>query len=162
MASVNRVTLVGSLGADPAICRSANGDGVASVFVATTDTWDDKSGNKQETTEWHRVTFFGHLAEIVGQYLQKGSAIYVEGRLKTNHWQDRTGNDRYSTEIIADQMQMLGGQVQSQTRRTTPAQIAKIEAKQPLPADPVGLGVSMPDSDLEFVCCAFNWHSKAY
>ena len=109
MASVNKVILVGNLGQDPEVKYMPSGDAIANISVATTDKWKDKNGEKQEKTEWHRVSFFGKLAEIVGEYLKKGSSIYLEGRLQTRKWQDKDGNDRYTTEIVADKMQMLGG-----------------------------------------------------
>jgi single-strand DNA-binding protein len=109
MASVNKVILVGNLGADPEIRYLPNGDAVANVSLATSDQWTDKnSGEKREATEWHRVVFFRRLAEIVGQYLKKGSSIYVEGRIRTRKWQDKEGLTRYSTEIEATEMKMLG------------------------------------------------------
>jgi single-strand DNA-binding protein len=110
MASVNKVILVGNLGRDPEMRAFPNGDQVANVTLATTDKWKDKqSGEPREHTEWHRLVFNGRLAEIAGQYLRKGSQIYVEGSIRTRKWQDQqTGQDRYSTEIRVDQMQMLG------------------------------------------------------
>ncbi len=106
---VNKVILVGNLGNDPDMRYTAGGAAVANISLATTDSWRDKeSGEKQERTEWHRVVFFGRLAEIVGEYLRKGSQIYVEGRLQTRKWQDKEGTDRYTTEIVANDMQMLG------------------------------------------------------
>ena len=110
MASVNKVIIVGNLGRDPEMRSFPSGDQVANVTVATTDKWKDKqSSEMKEATEWHRVVFNGRLAEIVGQYLRKGSQVYVEGQLRTRKWADKDGADRYSTEIRADQMQMLGG-----------------------------------------------------
>jgi single-strand DNA-binding protein len=109
MASVNKVILIGNLGRDPEVRYMPDGQAIANVSVATTDTWKDKAGEKQERTEWHRVAFFGKLAEIVGEYLKKGNPIYVEGRLQTRKWQDKEGQERYTTEIVADRMQMLGG-----------------------------------------------------
>ncbi|KVS70145.1 single-stranded DNA-binding protein [Burkholderia cepacia] len=110
MASVNKVILVGNLGADPEVRYLPSGDAVANVRLATTDRYKDKaSGDFKEMTEWHRISFFGRLAEIVSEYLKKGSPIYVEGRIRTRKWQGQDGQDRYSTEIVADQMQMLGG-----------------------------------------------------
>ena len=110
MASVNKVILVGNLGADPEIRYLPSGDAIANIRLATTDRYKDKaSGEFKEATEWHRVAFFGRLAEIVGEYLKKGSSVYIEGRLRTRKWQGQDGQDRYSTEIVADQMQMLGG-----------------------------------------------------
>ncbi|HEY9193273.1 MAG TPA: single-stranded DNA-binding protein [Methyloversatilis sp.] len=109
MASVNKVILVGNLGKDPETRYAPNGDAICNITVATTDSWKDKAtGEKKEQTEWHRVVFFNRLAEIAGQYLRKGSAVYVEGSLRTRKWQDKEGQDRYTTEIRADQMQMLG------------------------------------------------------
>ena len=110
MASVNKVIIVGNLGRDPEIRTFPSGDQVANVTIATTDRWRDKnSGENKEATEWHRVVFNGRLAEIVGQYLRKGSQVYVEGSLRTRKWTDQaTGQERYATEIRADSMQMLG------------------------------------------------------
>jgi single-strand DNA-binding protein len=109
MASVNKVILVGNLGKDPEVRYAPSGDAFANVTIATTRTWKDKnSGEKKEETEWHRIIFNGRLAEIAGEYLKKGRSIYVEGRLRTRKWQDKDGTDKYTTEIVADQMQMLG------------------------------------------------------
>ena len=108
MASVNKVILVGNLGRDPETRYTTSGDAVTNIRVATTDTWKDKNGEKQERTEWHTVVFFGRQAEIAGEYLKKGRQVYVEGRLQTRKWQDKEGQDRYTTEIVADRMQMLG------------------------------------------------------
>ena len=108
MASVNKVILIGNLGRDPETRYMPDGGAITNISVATTDTWKDKQGEKQERTEWHRVAFFGRLAEIAGEYLKKGSQVYVEGRLQTRKWQDKDGNDKYTTEIVADRMQMLG------------------------------------------------------
>ena len=107
---LNKVMLIGNLGADPEIRYTAGGAAVANVRLATADSWRDKdSGETQERTEWHRVVFFGRLAEIVEQYVKKGSQIYIEGRLQTRKWQDKEGNEKFSTEIVASEMQMLGG-----------------------------------------------------
>lgn len=109
MASVNKVILVGNLGADPDTRYMPNGDQVATIRLATTESWKDKnSGEKRELTEWHRVVFYRRLAEIVGQYLKKGSQIYIEGRIRTRKWTDKEGQDRYTTEIEATELQMLG------------------------------------------------------
>lgn len=106
---VNKVILVGNLGKDPEVRYSPNGQAVANCTIATSESWKDKtSGEKQERTEWHRVVFFGRLAEIAGEYLKKGAQIYVEGRLQTRKWQDKEGKERYTTEIVANEMQMLG------------------------------------------------------
>ena len=110
MASVNKVILVGNLGADPDVRYMASGEAVANVRLATTDSFKDKnSGEKREVTEWHRVVFYRGLADIVGKYLKKGSSVYVEGRIKTRKWNDKDGQERYTTEIEATEMQMLGG-----------------------------------------------------
>jgi single-strand DNA-binding protein len=109
MASVNKVIIVGNLGKDPETRYMPSGDAQTSCSVATTDKWKDKaSGEQKEATEWHRIAFFGKLAEIAGQYLKKGSQVYIEGKLKTRKWTDKDGIEKYSTEIIADSMQMLG------------------------------------------------------
>lgn len=110
MASINKVILVGNLGADPETRYTASGDAVCNIRIATTDSWKDKqSGEKREATEWHRVVFYRRLAEIAGQYLKKGSQVYIEGRIKTRKWQNKEGQDQYTTEIEATEMQMLGG-----------------------------------------------------
>ena len=109
MASVNKVILVGNLGRDPETRYMPDGGAITNISIATTSTWKDKSGEKQEATEWHRISFFGKLAEIAGEYLKKGSQVYVEGKLRTRKWQDKDGQDKYTTEVIADAMQMLGG-----------------------------------------------------
>ena len=110
MASINKAIIVGHLGRDPEMRSFPNGDQVANVTIATTDKWKDKqTGEPREQTEWHRVVFNGRLAEIVGQYLRKGALVYVEGSIKTRKWTDQQGVERYSTEIRADSMQMLGG-----------------------------------------------------
>ena len=109
MASVNKVILVGNLGRDPETRYSTSGAAICNITVATSRQWKDKaSGEKKEETEWHRVVFYDRLAEIAGEYLKKGRPVYVEGRLKTRKWQDKEGQDRYTTEIIAEEMQLLG------------------------------------------------------
>jgi single-strand DNA-binding protein len=108
MASVNKVIIIGNLGRDPETRYMPDGGAITNVSVATTEQWKDKNGEKQEKTEWHRVAFFGKLAEIAGEYLKKGSQVYVEGRLQTRKWQDKDGADKYTTEIVANAMQMLG------------------------------------------------------
>lgn len=110
MASVNKVIIVGNLGRDPETRYMPSGDAMTTIAVATTDSWKDKAtGEKKEQTEWHRITFFGKLAEIAGQYLKKGSAVYVEGSLRTRKYTDKDGVEKYATDIRADSMQMLGG-----------------------------------------------------
>ncbi len=106
---LNKVTLIGRLGSDPEVRYMPTGGAVTNVSLATTRRWKDRStGDRREETEWHRIVFFNRLAEVAGEYLKKGSQVYVEGRIQTNKWQDKEGHDRYTTEIIADQMQMLG------------------------------------------------------
>lgn len=136
MASVNKVILVGNLGRDPETRYMPEGGAVTNIAIATTDTWKDKtSGEKKEATEWHRVVFFNRLAEIAGEYLKKGSSVYVEGRLRTRKWQDKEGHDKYTTEILADSLQMLGGKPQGggdrQEQRSTrpPAESKKPAGK---------------------------------
>ena len=105
---VNKVILIGNLGKDPEVCYMPNGNAVANITLATSESWKDKtSGEQQEKTEWHRIVMFRRLGEIAGEYLKKGSKVYIEGKLQTRKWQDNSGNDRYTTEIVADQMQML-------------------------------------------------------
>lgn len=110
---VNKVILVGNLGNDPEFRNMPNGTPVANLSLATSESWKDQNGQVQERTEWHRLTMYRRLAEIAGQYLKKGSQIYVEGKLQTRKWQDQQGNDHYTTEVIVDQMQMLGGNGQA-------------------------------------------------
>jgi single-strand DNA-binding protein len=106
---INKVILVGNLGADPETRYTASGAAITSIRIATSESWKDKqTGEPQERTEWHSITFFGRLAEIAGEYLRKGTQVYVEGRLQTDKWQDKDGNDRYTTKVIANEMQMLG------------------------------------------------------
>ena len=123
MASVNKVILVGNLGADPENRFAPSGDAICNISVATTESWKDKqTGEKKEATEWHRVGFFGKLAEIAGQYLRKGSQVYIEGSLRTRKWQDKNGQDRYTTEIRGDVMKMLGGKPEGQQQPAAPRQ----------------------------------------
>jgi len=133
MASVNKVILVGNLGKDPETRYLPNGDAVTNITLATSESWKDKtSGEKQEKTEWHRVTFYRRLAEIAGEYLKKGSQVYVEGRLETRKWQDKEGKDRYTTEIIASEMKMLGsrsGQGDAGSREAPPGQESAREGR---------------------------------
>jgi len=108
MASVNKVILIGNLGKDPETRYMSSGDAVTNISLATTEVWKDRNGEKQEKTEWHRVTFYRKLAEIAGEYLKKGRSVYVEGKLETRKWTDKNGMERYTTEIIATDMKMLG------------------------------------------------------
>lgn len=126
MASVNRVTLIGNLGADPETRYMPNGDAVANIRLATTESWKDKaSGEKREITEWHRVVLYRKLGEIAGQYLKKGSTVYIEGRIRTRKWQDKEGQDRYTTEIEANEMQMLGGKQSGESAPSQPQRNAQ-------------------------------------
>ena len=138
MASVNKVILVGNLGADPETKYLPSGDAVTNIRLATTDRWKDKaSGEMKDATEGPRIAFFGRLAEIAGEYLKKGSQVYVEGRIRTRKWQDKEGQDRYSTEIVADAMQMLGSRSGAGEARAEsfggakPAEKAAATAKKP-------------------------------
>jgi single-strand DNA-binding protein len=108
MASVNKVILIGNLGRDPETRYTTGGDAVTNLRIATTDTWKDKSGEKQEKTEWHTVVLFGRQAEIAGEYLKKGRPVYIEGRLQTRKWTDKEGVEKYSTEVVGDRLQLLG------------------------------------------------------
>lgn len=113
MASVNKVILIGNLGKDPEVRYAASGAAICSITLATSRRWRDKNTNEwNEETEWHRVSLFNRLAEVAGEYLKKGSSVYIEGRLQTRKWQDKDGQDRYTTEIVADAMQMLGARVE--------------------------------------------------
>ncbi len=147
MAGVNKVILVGNLGNDPETRYTADGKAISNITVATSETWKDKtSGEKKEKTEWHRVAFFGRLAEIVGQYLRKGAKVYVEGKLETKKWQAKDGSDRYTTSIIANELQMLdsrGDKPQSN------ASTAQPQSNTPPPSVPQG-GVEDFDDDIPF------------
>lgn len=143
MASLNKVQLIGNLGRDPEVRYTPSGSAVCNITIATTRSWKDKtSGDKQEETEWHRVVFYDKLAEIAGQYLAKGKPVYVEGRLKTRKWTDKDGQDKYTTEIIAEQMQMLGSKDDAPSR--APA------ASRQAPAAKTGTGFDSMDDDIPF------------
>ncbi len=132
---VNKAILIGNLGADPDTRYMPSGSAVTNCRIATTEAWKDReTGDQQERTEWHNIVFFGRLAEIAGEYLRKGSQVYIEGRLRTRKWQDREGNDRWTTEINADQMQMLGGRPGAGAPAATPS--SRSEAPAPAPAAP--------------------------
>ena len=132
MASVNKVIIVGNLGADPETRYMPSGEAVTNIRVATTERWKDKqSGEMKEATEWHRISFFGRLAEVAGEYLKKGSQVYVEGSLRTRKWQDKEGQDRYSTEIRADEMKMLGRREGGGDPRSQPADAKPAESRAP-------------------------------
>jgi single-strand DNA-binding protein len=153
---VNKVILVGNLGRDPEVRYSPNGQAVANVTIATSESWKDKNtGEKQERTEWHRIVFWGKLAEIAGEYLKKGSQIYVEGRLQTRKWTDKEGHEKYTTEVVANEMQMLGsrqgqGAPPSEFSQDEPAAAAPAGAsKAPSPAK-AGAGGGDFDDDIPF------------
>lgn len=135
MASVNKAIIVGTLGRDPEIRYMPNGDAACNLSVATSESWKDKNGEKQERTEWHRISMFGKLAEIAGQYLAKGSSVYLEGKLQTRKWTDKDGVDKYITEIIADRMQMLGGKEQRQGQQQEQRKESQPIRQQRPPAD---------------------------
>lgn len=121
MRGVNKVILIGNLGKDPEVRYTESGQAIANITLATSETWKDKNtGNQKEQTEWHRVVFFRRLAEIAGEYLKKGSKVYIEGKLQTRKWQDKDGQDRYTTEIVANEMQMLGSVSNSPRNETQP------------------------------------------
>ena len=140
MASVNKAILIGNLGKDPEMRYLPSGEAVANLSIATTEKYKDRNGDPQEATEWHRVSFFGRMAEVCGQYLKKGSQVYVEGSIRTRKWQDQNGQDRYSTEIRGDRMQMLGGRSGPQTHDDPP---------QDKPATPAPSGTDF-DDDIPF------------
>lgn len=168
MASINKCIIVGNLGKDPEMKSFPNGDQIANITVATTDKWKDKqTGEMKEATEWHRIVFNGRLAEVVGQYLRKGSQVYVEGSLRTRKWTDKDGNDKYTTEIRADQMQMLGSRPTggggnrdgdaferdySAPRTAAASRTAPVNRAAPLP---VAAGFSDHDDDIPFVDGSF-------
>lgn len=148
---INKVILVGNLGKDPEIRYTASGAAIANITIATTESWRDKqSGEKQEKTEWHRVVFFSRLAEIVGEYLKKGSQVYVEGRLQTRKWQDKSGQDRYTTEIVANEMQMLGSRGGDVGGQSAQNQGFRKPVEQAAPSQPPKAEEDFPDDDIPF------------
>ncbi len=129
---VNKAIIIGTLGQDPEVKYTAGGSAVVNIGVATNETWKDKqTGEAQERTEWHRIVMFGKLAEIAAQYLKKGSQAYFEGRIQTRKWQDKSGQDRYTTEIVANEMPMLGGKSSTSTVPFDPPEKESDQAKQP-------------------------------
>lgn len=155
---VNKAIILGNLGNDPELRSLPNGGSVANLSIATSEEWKDKQGQKQEKVEWHRVTVFGKLADIVGQYLKKGSKVYIEGKIQTRKWQDQQGQDKYTTEIVVDgfsgQLQMLGdsgsqGQQAPQQRPQNPARQAQ-QAAQPQQAPSGGYDSFDDSSDIPF------------
>jgi single-strand DNA-binding protein len=150
MASVNKVILVGNLGRDPETRYMPDGAAITNVSVATSFQWNDKaSGEKKEETEWHRIVFRGKLAEIAGEYLKKGSQVYVEGRLRTRKWQDKDGQDRYTTEVVAERMQMLGSRAGAGEPRAEPAMESKAAEPKAAAKKPAGKFDDMED-DIPF------------
>ena len=155
MASINKVILIGNLGKDPEVRYMPSGGAVANVTIATNEVWKDKqTGEQQERTEWHNIVFYGRLAEIAGEYLRKGRQVYVEGRLQTRKWQDKNGQDRYTTEIIASDMKMLGsregggGSAAFESREARPPQRPAEPVPGPVPAAPAP--AAAPGVDNEF------------
>ncbi|MCL4747180.1 MAG: single-stranded DNA-binding protein [Burkholderiaceae bacterium] len=158
MASVNKVVLIGNLGRDPETRYAPSGGAICNISLATTRAWNDRaSGEKREETEWHRVVFFDRLAEIAGEYLRKGRSVYVEGRLQTRKWQDKDGHDRYTTEIVATDMQMLGsreggsggddvGHSQAPAAAGAPSSRPQAAARKPAPS----AGPEILDDDIPF------------
>lgn len=148
---VNKAIIIGTLGQDPEIRYTANNDPIANISVATNESWKDKQGNPQEKTEWHRIVVFGKLAGICGEYLKKGSQVYFEGKLQTRKWQDQSGVDRYSTEIVVDgfsgQMQMLGGKSDNQQQS---GGFNQPQQQPPQKQQPQGQGQPDFDSDIPF------------
>jgi single-strand DNA-binding protein len=154
MASVNKVTILGNLGRDPEMRSFPNGDQIANVTIATTDKWKDKqTGEAKEATEWHRVAFGGRLAEIVGQYLRKGSQVYVEGSLRTRKWTDKDGVEKYSTEIRADQMQMIDRKPDGQPQQRQEASRQAPAKAAPRPSS----GFDDMDDDIPFVSSCMSY-----
>ena len=151
---INKVILIGNLGNDPDVRYTSGGSPIANISLATSESWRDKeTGDQQERTEWHRIVFFGRLAEIVSEYLRKGSKVYVEGRLQTRKWQDRDGNDRYTTEIVANEMQMLdsrggaGEEFAGPSRQSRKQTVADAPARQ---ENNPGNGGEFVDDDIPF------------
>ena len=144
MSGVNKVILVGNLGANPEMRFTQGGQAVANLRLATSERWTDRNGQKQETTEWHRVVVFGKQAEIVGQYLTKGRQVYIEGRIQTRQWQDQQGQKRFTTEVVAQRVQMLGGR---------PGERPVEDMGATVPADDPGMPADFgggPDDDIPF------------
>ncbi len=147
---VNKVILVGNLGKDPEVRYMPNGNAVANITLATSESWKDKqTGEQQEKTEWHRVVMFRRLGEIAGEYLKKGSQVYIEGKLQTRKWQDNSGNDRYTTEIVANEMQMLGGRGGGSAGFSADSAPSSKAAPAPAPA-PAAAGADDFDDDIPF------------
>ena len=154
MASVNKVILIGNLGKDPETRYLPSGDAVTNFSIATSEKWKSKSGEQQEHTEWHRISMFGKVAEIAGEYLKKGSPVYVEGRIRTRKWQDKEGQDKYTTEIVADRMQLLGsrggGSGGSEPMKREPAAAEAGGGGKPQQAKKGGGAFDQMDDDIPF------------
>jgi single-strand DNA-binding protein len=142
MASINKVILIGNLGKDPDLRFMPNGDAVCNFSIATTEGWKDKNGQKQEKTEWHNIVIYRKLAEVAGEYLKKGRPVYLEGRLQTRKWQDKEGQDRYTTEVVCDTMQMLG----TKDNSDGVAEQEKLQKSQP----PMDGGFETMEDDIPF------------
>ena len=148
---INKVILVGNLGADPETRYTAGGSAVTNIRIATSESWRDKqSGEQQERTEWHSIVFFGKLAEIAGEYLKKGRQVYVEGRLQTEKWQDKDGQDRYTTKIVANEMQMLGGREGGGAPQAESNSSFRDRSKQPQQSTVAETGPEFQDDDIPF------------
>jgi len=145
--SVNKVILVGRLGKDPETRYMTNGEAVTNATLATSENWKDKSGEKQEKTEWHNLVFYRRLAEVAGEYLKKGSMIYVDGKITTRKWQDKEGHERYTTEIVADRMQMLGSRAGGTDSMAREPRAATAETAGAKSAPKKGGGASFDDMD---------------
>jgi len=161
MASVNKVILIGNLGQDPTTRYTTGGDAVTTLSLATTESWKDKSGAKQEKTEWHRVVLFGRIAEVAGEYLKKGGSCYIEGRLTTRKYTDKDGVEKYSTEVVGDRMQLLGSRGDSaggdsggERPATRPAAPAREEGARAGSRRAAGGGDF--DDDIPFISCSFS------
>ncbi|MFH1672650.1 MAG: single-stranded DNA-binding protein [Pseudomonadota bacterium] len=137
MASINKVILIGNLGRDPEIRYTASGTAVANFSLATTDNWTNKDGAKEARTEWHRIVAWGRLGEICGEYLSKGKSVYIEGRIQTREWEDKEGNKRQTTEIVAYQMQMLGGKGYTESLPDEPPSVANNNAAPEIKQDDI-------------------------
>ncbi len=147
---INKAIIVGNLGKDPETRYTPSGSAVTNITVATSESWKDKqTGEQQERTEWHRVVFFNRLAEVAGEYLRKGSQVYVEGKIQTRKWQDKDGNDRWTTEIVGNEMQMLGGRGENtggSNRTSAPAQAPNQQSQKSAPAP----AADFEDDDIPF------------
>lgn len=156
--SVNKVILIGRCGKAPETRFMTNGEAVTNVSIATSETWKDKSGEKQEKTEWHNLVFYKRLAEIVGEYVKKGSEIYIEGKIQTRKWQDKEGKDRYTTEIVCYEMKMLGGKREEQEQSTD--SISKPAAKPVAEQKPAGAFDNFDDSIPFLDPYKFTWRTE--